>query len=359
MQCGQSSDKRILGFDGLRAIAFVLVFISHKYPNHLTEAMGTSGLWLFFVLSGFLITRNLASLRAGIESGLDTFRGALKDFYIRRTARIFPAFYALLLVATLLATAGYLDLGPMGRQISNALFVSNIYIEQHGWVGALGHLWSLAVEEQFYVLFAPLVLLTRTANLKRLCVALLTASLVAHAYHWSSPARAVVFDVDSFFNFGLLAIGGLAGLSANAPLPRFLTSETAMALNLLVLPAIPVLVVATTSTLVWLLMGQLVSVLYALLLLQVFQRQSSRTVSLLNAPSLRYVGLVSYGAYLYHLMILQGLAELLHLQLMQRSVSTVIEFALTIVISAASYRWLENPIRTLARPRKALEPASP
>ena len=68
---------------------------------------------------------------------------------------------------------------------------------------------------------------------------------------------------------------------------------------------------------------------------------------------------MSYGAYLYHLMILQGLAELLHLQLMQRSVSTVIEFALTIVISAASYRWLENPIRTLARPRKALEPASP
>lgn len=92
MQCGQSSDKRILGFDGLRAIAFVLIFINTKYPNHPTEAMGTSGPWLFFVLSGFLITRNLASLRAGIERGRHTFRGALKDFYIRRTARIFPAF---------------------------------------------------------------------------------------------------------------------------------------------------------------------------------------------------------------------------------------------------------------------------
>jgi peptidoglycan/LPS O-acetylase OafA/YrhL len=64
MQFGKSSDKRILGFDGLRAIAFVLVFISHKYPTHSTEAMGTSGVWLFFVLSGFLITRNLAGQRA-------------------------------------------------------------------------------------------------------------------------------------------------------------------------------------------------------------------------------------------------------------------------------------------------------
>ena len=89
---------RIRGFDGLRALAFLLVFISHKAPSPLSDRYGTAGVWIFFVLSGFLITRILAEARGGIEAGRSDFSASLCRFYIRRTARIFPVYYAFLAV---------------------------------------------------------------------------------------------------------------------------------------------------------------------------------------------------------------------------------------------------------------------
>ncbi len=352
MRMMDGSDGRIRGFDGLRAIAFILVFLSHKFPMEPIEAMGTIGVWLFFVLSGFLITRNLASHRAAIEQGRDSVLGALKDFYIRRTARIFPAYYALLIVATVLASRGRVNLGPEGRQLSNLFFVSNVYIERNGWVGALGHLWSLAVEEQFYIFFAPLVLLTPLARLKQLCLAVLAVSIAANGYHVWKGSWFVTFDVNSFINFGLLALGGLAGLSAGKPLPQRLASDAAMAVCLVLTPLIPPLLSGEQNAGL-LMFGRVLGVLYALLLLQIVQRQDSPVVGFLETPVLRHIGLVSYGAYLYHLMSFQGLLSLLHLPIeAPYLVSVAAEFVLTMVVATASYRLMEQPIRNLARRRR-------
>jgi peptidoglycan/LPS O-acetylase OafA/YrhL len=78
---------RIRGFDGLRAIAFLLVFASHKIHLQQLDSFGDIGVWLFFVLSGFLITRILASSRIEIETGLCTVSNSLGDFYLRRGRR--------------------------------------------------------------------------------------------------------------------------------------------------------------------------------------------------------------------------------------------------------------------------------
>ena len=83
------SERRINGFDGLRALAFLMVFVSHKAPSPRTEALGTTGVWLFFVLSGFLIVRILAAARTAVEAGASTPLGSLGLFYRNRLVRCY------------------------------------------------------------------------------------------------------------------------------------------------------------------------------------------------------------------------------------------------------------------------------
>jgi peptidoglycan/LPS O-acetylase OafA/YrhL len=107
--------------------------------------------------------------------------------------------------------------------------------------------------------------------------------------------------------------------------------------------------------------GRVLGVLYALLLLQIVQRQSSPVVAFLDTPVLRHIGLISYGAYLYHLMSFQGLLSILHLPVeAPHLVAVAAEFVLTIIVATASYWLMEQPIRNLARRKPhALPPATP
>src|SRR5262249_12031366 len=106
------------------------------------------GVETFFVLSGFLITGILLDNRSQELRSL-----VLKQFYIRRFLRIFPVFYVVLSVALLMDATGI-----RSTWMWHAGYVSNIYFYLHGWLGSLSHFWSLAVEEQFYIVW-PLFIL--------------------------------------------------------------------------------------------------------------------------------------------------------------------------------------------------------
>ena len=235
------SSSRIRGFDGLRALAFLLVFVSHKAISPLTDRYGTAGVWIFFVLSGFLITRILAEARGKIEAGRGSFISGLSQFYGRRTARIFPVYYVFLAVVTMLALRDLVEVGDPAHQASNWFYLSNVYIELNGWQTQLGHLWSLAVEEQFYLLFAPLVLAAPLRQLPIACFSILAVSIAAHGYLFATGAWTVSFEVGSFVNFGLMAIGGLAGLWAERALPWGLKGDGPLAFTLAFILVMPVL----------------------------------------------------------------------------------------------------------------------
>ena len=104
-------------------------------------------------------------------------------FYVRRTARIFPVYYVLLAVVTVAGLWGLVEVGSPARQLSNWFYLSNIYIGLNGWETRLGHLWSLAVEEQFYLLFAPLALACPLRQLHVACFSILGASLLGQNHH--------------------------------------------------------------------------------------------------------------------------------------------------------------------------------
>ena len=127
--------------------------------------LGSIGVRLFFVLSGFLITRIL------LESRSWPTAHALKVFYARRALRIFPLFYLVL------ALAAVINIGPVRQTIGwHVTYLTNVYLFDRGsWHGSISHLWSLAVEEQFYLVW-PILMLTAP---ERRLPAIIAATIVA------------------------------------------------------------------------------------------------------------------------------------------------------------------------------------
>ncbi|CCH01192.1 acyltransferase 3 [Fibrella aestuarina BUZ 2] len=159
-QAKAHSLNHLIQLDGVRFLAVALVLFDHWMAERVFLPLGSLGVTIFFVLSGFLISRILLAGKDKLTANQpDTparrsgASGYFKTFYARRTIRIFPIYYITLIVLFLLNekpvrdTFGWL-----------ALYASNLYIATKAtWMGTVDHLWSLAVEEQVY-LFMPLLL---------------------------------------------------------------------------------------------------------------------------------------------------------------------------------------------------------
>lgn len=148
--------------DGVRAIAVLLVVWHHFAPAHANPGvLGAVGVGLFFVLSGFLITRILLNCRDKIDQGKSTPGRMLKQFYVRRFLRIFPLFYGTIAILWVFDVHGFRE-----RVWWHLTYLSNILFSirefpKGSYFPLERHFWSLAVEEQFYlfwpflILFAP------------------------------------------------------------------------------------------------------------------------------------------------------------------------------------------------------------
>src|SRR5690242_10016238 len=216
---------RLPTLDGLRAIAILLVVphnlnlmvtfpgVAHAFVSALYR--GWIGVQLFFVLSGFLITGILLDARDAPHY--------YRSFFVRRVLRIFPLYYATLIVLFVLLPA--FDLLPASFkrdpmvELSYWAYFSNWYGPFHPGRGpeAAGHFWSLAVEEQFYLLW-PLVIHRRSAGwVLRLCIALAVASLLLRVVMLATgtPTQAIyqllVTRMDA------LALGGAVAAAFRVP----------------------------------------------------------------------------------------------------------------------------------------------
>ncbi|MEZ5416842.1 MAG: acyltransferase [Vicinamibacterales bacterium] len=134
--------------DGLRAVAVAAVAYSHWLPAWQFGLPFGAGVHLFFVLSGFLITRLLLDARTAADRP-----AAVRQFFVRRALRLFPAFYVVLGAAWAADVPRAATTWPW-----HAAYLSNVYTAWQGvWQGHFSHFWSLAVEQQFYLAFPWLV----------------------------------------------------------------------------------------------------------------------------------------------------------------------------------------------------------
>ncbi len=303
----------IRGFDGLRAVAVLLVFLTHKTAWGADSKIGYSGVWLFLLLSGFLIAGQLQAGRAAIESQRSSVGRELRSFWIKRALRIFPAYYVLIL----LLVPFYLSTGrPVPGLAWYLTYLSNIYFQcvPSEFLTTWAHFWTLAVEQQFYVLFAPLMILVPSRHATAACLAVVALSLVQRAgltmLGFASPS----IYIDSVINFGILSLGAALALErerAVSVLRRAGLVDAAgwVALSCVVVSVPLVERYAGGNEAVLQVCFVLILPMTALLLMVVLAGQTSRLVRVLEGRLLAHCGRVSYGVYLYNDYVKDDLPE--------------------------------------------------
>jgi peptidoglycan/LPS O-acetylase OafA/YrhL len=329
--------QRISALDGLRAVACLLVILYHVgIPGF---GAGWIGVDLFFVLSGYLITQLLIAER---ES---TGRIALARFWARRAGRLYPALLLTVLLCLLLPIRGL----RWAHLVAAVLYLGDVLRWLGITMGPLGHTWSLAVEEQFYLAwpFAARYLGSR----RRLAVGALvlgTASLATFLL-LSPPGREIT---EAAYNapharMWELLFGCLLG---SALFGRELTTGGRRGVSAGLVATVAV-AVAWYHQHPYKDSGLTVLAVLAGALAIPLLRSPGRPARWAALPPLPHIGAISYGLYLFHYPIL-GSAPVAHLALPWRA---VVGIAATFAAAEVSYRWVEVPARRWIR--RATEPA--
>lgn len=355
--------------DGLRAVAVLLVMWAH-FPfvagSAVSEAIwrisqalrtGYIGVDLFFVLSGFLITRILLDER--LTNGGISF----KTFYVNRALRIFPIYY--LCIAVYAAA-----FAPREGDLSSLVtYTVNFYKPFHPDPAALEHTWSLSVEEQFYLVW-PFVVAAIPVRWGKIVtgvvipvVSFLTALVIAESF--DAPAAASVIYMSVFTRMMSLSLGAcLAFYEADGDVPDGRRAMITIGAGAGVLVCDNVgraLHVIPPGGLYW--SGALVG--YALLgfgaimlLVNAAHPAVAPVRAFLSLAPLRYVGRISYGLYLYHypILFLFALAPYQVDHLGTDPARLAASLLATFATAHLSYRYIESPLLRLKR-RPRLENA--
>nr|WP_239121876.1 acyltransferase family protein [Corynebacterium minutissimum] len=351
--------RQVPGLDGLRGLAVVAVVIYHFFGNLLPG--GYLGVDMFFVLSGFLITSLL------IRELNVTGRISLTDFWIRRFRRILPAALVVLCLCTAVVSAigGDLAVGIREQFLGTLFFVNNwtqIATSQTYFapneVQVFAHYWSLAVEEQFYLIW-PLLMTGVFAVSRRkptrlpiaVALVLATASALAMAFlftpgddptrvYYGTDTHAFGLLVGALLSFMLTSTSNEAGADSWASTSKGVLASTVGTLALL----------AYLAQLVW--MGAdreftyrgglvLTSVLGAAMIWSVV-RETGPLTWLFRTRVMRWLGQRSFSLYLWHwpiIMILVAVSDAPSWAL------GILALPLSFVLAEVTYQFVENPFR--------------
>lgn len=362
--------SRIPELDGLRGLAILLVFLDHyignadsaglpKFLHRLAQAFagGWSGVDLFFVLSGFLI--------GGILLDAKSSPRYFETFYLRRVHRILPIYYAWLLAyegIVLLARTGFAGIpGPNWASLSPLpfyfLFLQNfIYQQAHFQWQWLAVTWSLAGEEQFYLVAPPLVRFLSVPRLKQVLAATIVIApflrYAVYRFHldgyvaavFAMPGRAdalavgilaaILWRTDSFQEF-------LARRTSQVKRAAWVLGAGVVALYWWFVH--PVSAVTVTIGYTWL------ALFYVTLLVLALSQPAGLVARCARMPWLRGLGTISYCVYLIHFSFNELAHEiLLHarpsISSLQGLGVTLLAAALTLVVAKLSWRYYEKPL---------------
>ncbi|CAI6030637.1 acyltransferase family protein [Cohnella sp. JJ-181] len=357
MHTTKSEPSRYMpGLDGLRAIAVIAVIAYHLDFDWAQG--GLLGVGVFFVLSGYLITDQIAS---------ELHRGGrldLKRFWLRRARRLLPAMLLVMAAVSLYLLLFDRDrLPPLAGDVWSAVtYTSNWYLIYHhvsyfesfGPPSPFGHLWSLAVEEQFYLLW-PLLLPAMALLLGRrgkttlavLIAAAASAAAMAMLYVPGGDPSRIYYGTDTRA-FGLLIGAALALIWPSGRLSAGLRGRYRTGLDAVGIAALTAVLLMMHDANEYdgfLYRGGLVLLsLCSAALVASLAHPAGRLGAWLGCAPLRWIGKRSYGIYLWHypvIVLSQGQVNADGPQPLR----IAFQLAASVALAALSYRYVENPIR--------------
>jgi peptidoglycan/LPS O-acetylase OafA/YrhL len=359
------SGRHYAALDGLRGVAILSVMLYHftggynganpalRLWSFIADA-GWMGVDLFFALSGFLITGILYdTAQAGHK---------VKNFYARRALRIFPLFYAVLFALMLLTPVLHFHWRAEHLfyffYLSNVavLFAPNFQPPSH-WIN-LGHLWSLAVEEQFYMLW-PFIVWRVRQRITLLWVILfvliagplLRALLLAEGMNSLTMSRLLFTRADS------LLFGGGVALLVRGPLANRIPIQRILIISACLLALLLLLAHGPDATSPWICtIGYTAIAACSASLVYLAQQGSNWASNLFDRPLLQFFGRYSYSLYIFHglyFVYLRHLATTLGYKIRSGILAQLLIFAFGFLFSIAlamlSYHFFEAPLLKLKR----------
>ncbi|MEH7464237.1 acyltransferase family protein [Bacillus thuringiensis] len=352
----KKSSRYMVGLDSLRGLAILAVILYHINFNWLPG--GFLGVTVFFVLSGYLITDIL------VVEWKEKRRIDLKNFWLRRARRLLPGMLVMLVITLAWITISHSSLlwKMRGDSVAALFYFSNwwyiyhklSYFESFGTVSPLNHFWSLAVEEQFYVVW-PLIIglgLSYVKKQSRLTLyiflgAIASAIAMAMIYEPGADPSRVYYGTDTRA-FSLLIGAALAFIWPSSRLAHKILPKARLVLDVIGGIALIVILVMFWKT------NQYDSFLYrgGMFLLSIatailvanLAHPASRISAFLRFRPLRWIGVRSYGIYLWHYPIItltnpQGSAGEFQLT------RAIFQFFLILFMAQLSWKFIENPIR--------------
>ncbi len=341
--------------DGLRGIAILSVLI-HHFEVHLPVWIdwGPIGVRTFFLLSGYLITLSLWKMMARAEGNGGYWRG-IGAYHIRRFLRLAPALYLMIAIGCVMGLDYFWD--GLGWHLA---FLTNFYTLIHNeWPGAVSHLWSLSLQEQFYVVWPLVILLVPRRYLPWALLGIMASAFAFRFWAFSVDASPFVrwlmlpAVMDSF------ALGALIACwkTSDRPIP-LATGWTGLAVGL---AAIGCYVIArfmryATEITPWFgMMDTFENVFLGWILLRTIQGWGGVVGRIFENRVLVYLGKISYGLFVFHSLVhvvLTPWLDRIGLTLpghgWERS---AILIPVCIGIAAISWRWIEQPLGQWAHRR--------
>jgi len=340
--------------DGLRFFAFLAVFMIHSDVEHFW--WGSYGVSLFFVISGFLITRILIASE-------DRPRGqALKAFYVRRALRIFPAYYLVLGLAAATVGIAYLP--------AYVLYVMNWGIFFYTWIQPAlvdrpwdpvrmygVHFWSLCVEEQFYLIFPLLFSFLRPGRTRLCWLLVLWAACIAFRFLFAAllPKSAyglIPLVCGEYLVAGAVGAVVFADTSGTAERIRAAARQWMFPVGLALVVALFALYGPELPSIDHVMrpphMQTLLALGFLAMVLGLWQTDNRWVLGFFNFAPFRFLGKISYGLYLIHL-FMWPLYDWLsaHYAVLRHVPPLAAQFGLTVLLATAMWHLVEAPILKL------------
>jgi peptidoglycan/LPS O-acetylase OafA/YrhL len=369
--------KHIPILDGIRAYAILMVclvhffqvdetglYSSHKYLGvflYKLSQLGLKGVELFFMLSGFLITGILVDSKKSNKY--------FRSFYARRFIRIFPLYYFVLAIS-FLVFPHLIDIDDAGKHVINNQFwlwtytsnISHFLGFSGGWDASLnfpsfGHLWSLCVEEHFYIFWPFIIYFVKEKNLKTTMWFIVGFSSLAVIWTYVYPDCWTILKWTTIQCAGILSLGGLLALEYKN---KKKWDQISMLAKKIVLPFVLLFVLSHFIPRrydILHVVTYFTSIIAFLLVLIVALNNNKITDKCFNRKWLYFIGKISYGIYVYHGMLRPYFKSYLYDNFIAKIdngiiatiLYTILATGISILIAWGSWELIEKPILRLKK----------